>query len=102
VASVVNATAIHRIADASAAEALAARTGTRLAPAALAAPGAAASGAELFPVPAVAAGTLLSLRPGQFVLTVNSPGYRLVELAETVPARLPRKTVAAANQGGGR
>jgi hypothetical protein len=25
-----------------------------------------------------------------------------VELAETVPARLPRKTVAAANQGGGR
>jgi hypothetical protein len=102
VASVVNATAIHRIANASAAEALAARTGTRLAPTAPAAPGAASGVAELFPVPAVAAGTLLSLRPGQFVLTVNSPGYRLVELAETVPARLPRKTAAAANQGGGR
>jgi hypothetical protein len=82
-AGVLNAVAIHRIADPGAAAALAARTGTRLAPAAPPAAG-------LLPVPAVAAGTLLSLRPGQFVLTVNSPACRLVELAETVPARLRR------------
>jgi hypothetical protein len=47
-----------------------------------------AGGAELLPGPAVADAKLLSLRPGQFVLTVNYPRYRLVELAETVPARL--------------
>jgi hypothetical protein len=44
---------------------------------------------ELLPGPAVADAKLLSLRPGQFVLTVSSPRYRLVELAETVPARVP-------------
>ncbi|HEX8006465.1 MAG TPA: hypothetical protein VF482_08560 [Trebonia sp.] len=123
-ASVVNAVAIHRLADSQAAATLAARTGTRFAPAAAAAVamsagrptalasagaghvplapagigrpapppvmGAPAPTTELLPGPAVAEAKLMSLRPGQFVLTVSSPRYRLVELAETVPARLPR------------
>jgi hypothetical protein len=46
--------------------------------------------AALVPVPAVPARTLLSLGPGEFVLAVHSPRYRLVKLARAVPARLPR------------
>jgi hypothetical protein len=124
-ASVVNAVAIHRLADTQAAATLAARTGTRFAPAAAALPavrpaalapagaghvplapagigrsapapgpvmGGGAAATELLPGPAVADAKLMSLRPGQFVLTVSSPAYRLVELAETVPARLPRES----------
>jgi hypothetical protein len=96
-ASVVNAVAIHRLTDTQAAATLAARTGTRFAPAAAA--------MELLAGPAVADAKLLSLRPGQFVLTVSSPQYRLVELAETVPARVPRKPGQALpreRQGDGR
>lgn len=99
-ASVVNAVVIHRLADPQAAATLAARTGTRFAPAAAALPavrptalammGAPAPVTELLPGPAVAGAKLMSLRPGEFVLTVNSPACRLVELAETVPAGLPR------------
>ena len=44
----------------------------------------------LVPVPAVPARTLLSLGPGEFVLAVRSPRYRLVKLGRAVPARLPR------------
>jgi hypothetical protein len=44
----------------------------------------------LVPQPAVPVHTLLSLRTAQFVLAVSSPRPRLVELAQTVPARLPR------------
>jgi hypothetical protein len=51
-----------------------------------AAPALPASG--LVPRPAVPARTLLSLGPAEFVLAVNSPAYRLVELARAVPARL--------------
>jgi hypothetical protein len=91
-ADVVNAVAIHRLTDARAAGTLAARTGTRFAPEALepmmGASPPAPGGAELLPGPAVTDARLMSLRPGQFVLTVSSPRYRLVELAETVPARL--------------
>lgn len=51
---------------------------------------AAPSASDLVPRPAVPARTLLSLGPAQFVLAVSSPRYRLVELGEAVPARLPR------------
>ena len=47
------------------------------------------AGSELVPRPAVAARTLLSLGPAEFVLAVSSPRYRLVELGRAVPARLP-------------
>jgi hypothetical protein len=47
------------------------------------------AGAQLVPRPAVMARTLLSLGPAEFVLTVSSPRYRLVELGRAVPARLP-------------
>lgn len=77
---------LHRLADAQAAAALAARTGTRVFPA----PGPAAGTQQFVPGPAVPAGTLQSLRTAQFVLVVNSPRYRLVELGHTVPARVPR------------
>jgi hypothetical protein len=53
--------------------------------------GAPAPATELLPGPAVADAKLLSLRPGQFVLTASSPRYRLVELVETVPARVGRR-----------
>ena len=46
--------------------------------------------AEYVPRPAVPARALLSLGAGQFVLTVNSPRYRLVGLGQAVRARLPR------------
>lgn len=127
-ASVVNAVAIHRLADTRAAATLAARTGTRFAPAAAAMPavhpalasagaghiplteaglsapaprpvaGEGAPATELLPGPAVAGPKLMSLRPGQFVLAVSTPARRLVELAETVPGRLPRES----GRGGGR
>ena len=40
--------------------------------------------------PAVPASALLSLGPGEFVLAVNAPRRRLVQLGRLVPARLPR------------
>ena len=40
--------------------------------------------------PAVSASALLSLGPGEFVLAVNAPWRRLVQLGRLVPARLPR------------
>lgn len=79
---------VHRLADAAAADILAARTGTRLVPA-----GPALAAADLVPRPAVAARTLLSLRPAEFVLAVSSPGYRLVAPGQAVAARLPRGAV---------
>ena len=42
------------------------------------------------PRPAVSASALLSLGPGEFVLTVGEPTHRLVALGRLVPARLPR------------
>jgi hypothetical protein len=88
-AGAVGALVIHRLADAgdSAAASLAARTGTRLAPA--------GGGTKLAPQPVVPVTTLHSLRNARFVLAVNAPRRRLVELAETVPARLPRLTELA-------
>jgi hypothetical protein len=74
--------------------------GPAIAPGATAAPGAPAMpsgsavpvvGAEFVPRPAVPARTLLSLRAGQFVLVVNLPGHRLVELGQGVRARLPQR-----------
>ena len=47
---------------------------------------------QLVPRPAVPPRALLSLGPGQFVLLVNSPRRRLVELGQAVRARLPRRT----------
>ena len=53
-----------------------------------------AAAADVPPVvggqPAVSASALLSLRPGEFVLTVSEPTRRLVALGRLVPARLPR------------
>ena len=100
-AGLVSVVLVHRLADVAAAEILAARTGTRLVPPAPRAPSlqakvippAAATPpalADLVPRPAVAARTLLSLGPEQFVMTVSSPKYRLVEVAQVVSARLPR------------
>jgi hypothetical protein len=106
-AALMNAVLIHRLADAAAAGSLAARTGTRLAPATAPVPAGPApagpvpagpapapaippGGTEFVPRPAVPARTLLSLRPGQFVLAVNTPRYRLTELGQAVRARLPR------------
>jgi len=95
-AGLVSVVLVHRLADGAAAEILAARTGTRLvppAPRATVIPPAAATPpalSDLVPRPAVAARTLLSLGPAQFVLTVSSPKYRLVEVAQVVSARLPR------------
>ena len=98
-AGLVSVVLVHRLADAAAAEILAARTGTRLVPPAPRAPSLQAKVipqatppalADLVPRPAVAARTLLSLGPAQFVLTVSSPKYRLVEAAQVVSARLPR------------
>lgn len=80
-------------APASPAESLAARTGTRLAPAAMTAASPVdipANGTHLVPRPAVAVGTLLSLRTAQFAVAVQAPRRRLVALGQTVPARLPR------------
>jgi hypothetical protein len=42
------------------------------------------------PQPAVTVRTLLSLRTAQFAVAVQAPRPRLVALAQTVPARLPR------------
>jgi hypothetical protein len=81
----------------SSAASLAARTGTRLIPAAAAAaqagpsPQVPAGGTcDLVPQPAVTVRTLLSLRTAQFAVAVQAPRPRLVTLAQTVPARLPR------------
>jgi len=47
-------------------------------------------GGQPAPRPAISASALLSLRPGEFVLTVSEPTRRLVALGRLVPARLPR------------
>lgn len=92
----VNAVVVHRLANADTAARLAARTGTRLVPASLGAGQAQAAGQPawgltgLVPRPAVPPRALLSLGPGQFVLTVAAPRRRLVELGQAVRARLPR------------
>jgi hypothetical protein len=54
-------------------------------------PPAARGVAQLIPRPAVPPRALLSLDPGQFVLLVNSPRRRLVELGQAVRAGLPRR-----------
>jgi hypothetical protein len=54
---------------------------------------AALTASQLVPRPAVPARTLLSLGPAEFVLAVSAPRYRLVELGQAVPARLPRGAV---------
>jgi hypothetical protein len=51
------------------------------------------AGPESAPRPAVSASALLSLGPGEFVLAVNAPRRRLVQLGRLVPARLPRSAV---------
>ena len=48
------------------------------------------AGPKPAPRSAVSAGALLSLGPGEFVLTVSEPARRLVALGRLVPARLPR------------
>ena len=118
-AGLMNVVVVHRLADADAAAGLAGRTGTRLVPSALEAERVAsaslvpamASGAAtgsgtaltapgpavplspggLVPRPAVPPHALLSLGPGEFVLAVDSPRHRLVELGRAVRARLPRE-----------
>ena len=89
-AGMMNAVLIHRVENGEAAACLAARTGTKMAPGAPGAPGAAAGRPELIPRPAVLPQALMSLPHGRFVLTVNSPRYRLVHPGQLVPARLPR------------
>ena len=81
----------------SVAASLAARTGIRLVPAAVAAAQAGPSSHvpaggtyDLLPQPAVTVRTLLSLSTAQFAVAVQAPRPRLVALAQTVPARLPR------------
>ncbi len=119
-AGLVGARLVHRIADPSLAAILAASTGRQpgvprqpvtvpSAPAlsaASAAPGTltrpisvqsppvgpAGAYPGISPGPAVPASALLSLRPREFVLTVNGPRPRLVELGRLVPARLPRSS----------
>lgn len=84
-AGLVSVIVVHRVADATMADILAARTGTKLVPASRsAAPG-------FVPTPAVPARALLSLGPAEFVLAVSSPRYRLVKLGRVVLARLPRE-----------
>ena len=118
-AGLMNVVVVHRLADADAAAGLAGRTGTRLVPSvleaervasaslvpamasgaatgsgtALTAPGPAVplSPGGLVPRPAVPPHALLSLGPGEFVLAVDSPRHRLVELGRAVRARLPRE-----------
>jgi hypothetical protein len=88
---------IHRIADPALAASLAARTGTRLrpgtpsadAPMVASGMGDAIPAAGLVPCPAVPVRTLLSLRPGEFVLAVNAPAGRPATFGRLVPARLP-------------
>ena len=86
---------IHRIADPSLAGSLAGAA-CLAAGASGTAPGASgtAPGSGAAPRPAISAGALQSLRQGEFVLAVNGPRRRLVELGRLVPARLPRSAVA--------
>ena len=84
-APLVDARLILRVADPSLAAILAASAGGQ--------PGPGGLPAGPKPVPgisAVSAGALLSLGPGEFVLTVSEPARRLVALGRLVPARLPR------------
>jgi hypothetical protein len=105
-ARLVDARLILRIADPSLAAILAAAAGgqpgaggqpptTSLAgaPGILPGPGGMPAGPEPASRPAVSASALLSLGPGEFVLTVSEPTHRLVALGRLVPARLPRPAV---------
>jgi hypothetical protein len=83
-AGLVGALLIHRIADQSLAATLAGVCGISP-PVSVLAPG-----SDPAPSGTISAGTLRSLGPGEFVLTVNGPRRRLVELGRLVPARLPR------------
>jgi hypothetical protein len=104
-AGLVGAVLVHRVTDRDLAGRLAARTGTSLLPAAVAAARAgqplpapagpsleppAGQQAALTPCPATEPRTLLSLRPGEFVLVASVPRRRLVARGRVVPARLPR------------
>ena len=120
-AGLVNTLVIHRLTDVEAARSLAARTGQRLvpatspgstAPAAVSSVGAggAPSAAPLAPLsappsgdwpafvarPVVGPQEIRMLRPREFVLVVNGPRPRLVELAQALPARLPTSAAGVA------
>jgi hypothetical protein len=122
-AGLVNALVIHQITDVEASRSLAGRTGQRLvpatspgspAPAAVSSvtAGGAPSGAPPSSVsvpppgdlpafvarPAVGPREIRMLRPLEFVLVVNGPRPRLVELAQAFPARLPAVTTGATGQ----
>ena len=60
------------------------------APQTLPGPSGMSAGPESAPRATVSASALLSLGPGEFVLAVNAPRWRLVQLGRLVPARLPR------------
>ena len=65
-------------------------TSLAIVPGILAGPGDMPAGPRPAPRPAVSASALLSLGPGEFVLTVSEPTHRLIALGRLVPARLPR------------
>ena len=87
---------VLRMGDASVAATLAASAGR--AAGASAGPGEPPAGPEAALRPAVTPDTLLSLGRGEFVLAVNAPQGRLVELGRLVPARLPRYAAAPAER----
>jgi hypothetical protein len=92
---------ILRVADPSLAAILAAPTSGQpvnggppvVAPGISAGLGGMTAGAEPASRPAVSASGLLSLGPGEFVLTVGEPVPRTITLGRLVPARLPRPAV---------
>jgi hypothetical protein len=93
----VGALLVHRVADRSLADGLAAATGTRLLPAPVAAaragqplPESTERQAALAPCPVVEAHALLALRPAEFVLVASTPRRRVIAQCRLVPARLPR------------
>jgi hypothetical protein len=87
---------VLRMGDASVAATLAASAGR--AAGASAGPGEPPTGPEAALRPAVTPDALLSLGRGEFVLAVNAPQGRLVELGRLVPARLPRYAAAPAER----
>jgi hypothetical protein len=87
---------ILRMGDASVAATLAASAGR--AAGASAGPGEPPAGPEAALRPAVTPDALLSLGRGEFVLAVNAPQGRLVELGRLVPARLPRYAAVPAER----
>jgi hypothetical protein len=108
-AGIVGALLVHRVTDRDLADRLAAATGTRLLPATIALgqagqPFPAAAGqpyrqpagqlaeqpTALTPCPVIEPRSLLTLRPGEFVLVASVPRRRVVARGRLVPARLPR------------